>query len=58
MYKIICVAYIAVIVGMTIGSVGKMPVLTAPYNWSLPLIMFFLLATPAVVGYLAGRESK
>ena len=56
MYKIICVAYIAVIVGMTIGSVGEIPASTEPFDWSLPPAMFLMLAIPAVLGYLAGGE--
>jgi len=57
MYKLICVAYIAVITGMAISSVGDMPKTPAePFTGSLVLLMFLLLVIPAVLGYLAGKD--
>ena len=59
MNKLICVAYIAVLTGMTIGQVGEMPNNQAePIPWWLPFIMFGLLATAAILGYRAGKEDR
>jgi len=57
MIKIICIVYIAVIIGMTIGSVGKMPESPQePYSWWLPFLMSGMLIFPAILGYLAGKD--
>lgn len=56
--KAFCAAYVALWVGMTFAKVGELPKNTGPFDWWLPLMMFGLLAVPAVLGYLAGREDE
>ena len=57
MIKVICAGYIFLFVGVALSDVGRMPApLTEPYQWWLPLLIFGVVATPAFLGYLAGRE--
>lgn len=52
----LCV-YIALIIGMTIESVGDIPE-CCPYTWKLPITMFVLLVTPAILGFLVGLDHE
>lgn len=55
--KLIAVAYIALITGITFESVGKIPTQSLePYSSMLPLKMFVFLAIPYVLGYFAGKK--
>ena len=57
--KLICVAYIAGLTGLALDQVGEMPNFPEePFSWSLPFIMFGLLATAAILGYRAGKEDR
>jgi len=53
--KIILGLFIGVLVGTAIESVGK-PTLCTTYSASLPFVLFFTLATPALLGYLIGKD--
>ena len=53
----ISVAYISLMVGMTISFVGEIPECSQePFAWYLPIQVFFLTATPVVLGYLIRME--
>jgi hypothetical protein len=55
--KLVCTAYISTITGAAINSVGKMPpIQTEPYSWTMPLLIFMMLAAAASLGYGAGKE--
>ena len=54
---IMCVAFIAFHVGLAAASVGKMSEMSEPFPWYLPLLVFGVTGTPAVLGYLAGRRN-
>ena len=59
MNKLFCVGYIALMVGVAIGSVGKVSKTCGePYQWWLPLALFLLLSIPAWYGYWTGRDDK
>lgn len=49
--------FIGVISGFALMSVGEMQTIRdKPYGWDLPLNMFMVLAIPAYLGYLLGKE--
>jgi hypothetical protein len=57
MFKLLCVAYLSLLVGLTIGSVGEMPKnVDTPFDNSLPIIVFLTYGVIGLLGYLAGRE--
>ena len=48
--------YTAGLVGMAIADIGTFPEITnEPYGWMLPLSVFGVVATPALLGFVAGR---
>ena len=53
-FGILCI-YIALLVGMTIESIGDIPE-CKPYTWRLPFNMFIFLITPAILGVLIGLD--
>jgi len=55
-FGILCI-YIALLVGMTIESVGDMPD-CEPYTWKLPITMFVFLVMPAILGFLVGLDHE
>lgn len=55
---ILIVALVAMVSGLTgiaIASIGDTSPATT-YHWLLPFEMFFVMAIPALLGYLIGRE--
>ena len=55
MIKLVLGAYIALFVVMAALDVGK-PMSSGTFQWYLPFLIFFVVATPALLGYLAGRD--
>ena len=53
-FGILCI-YIALLVGMTIESIGDIPE-CSPYTWELPITMFIFVITPAILGFLVGID--
>ena len=59
MYKIIGIGYICYMVGIAAAKVGEFPTRPPePYPWWLVPLMLAVLGTPAVLGYLAGKQDK
>lgn len=55
---ILGIAYIAIMVGITIGQVGEMPGEPEPYSWWLPIGIGFICGVPFWLGYLAGKSDQ
>ena len=55
MNKIILGAWIAFFTGLAASDVGEMSAAKI-YEWDLPVAIFFFIAIPAFLGYLAGRD--
>jgi hypothetical protein len=52
---ILGVAFICIMTGIAIGSVGQLPKTCGdPYTASLPFKMFAVMAFPMLCGYIAG----
>jgi hypothetical protein len=56
--KVVCVAIIALFVGLAIGVMGQTPHDTGPLTWKLVWNVFALMSIPAVLGYWAGRNDE
>lgn len=53
---LIGVAWIFFMTGFAFESIGKLPTCN-PFEWHIPIVVFVALASPFILGYLAGRES-
>ena len=52
------VGYISLVMGLAIGTVGDvLECSNEPVTWWLVAKLFFMLAMPAVWGYLAGKKA-
>lgn len=60
MRQIILGLYIGLLVGMTLISVGKPVECKAgdKHDRGLPITMFFMIATPAILGYEIGKSKN
>lgn len=59
MYKLICVAYCIFFIGLGAGQVGQITTTVGePYPWYLPLLIAVFIITPAVLGYMAGKDER
>lgn len=53
------IGYIAFLVGMCVSMVGQPPKITPePIGWATPFVLFLVMATPAFLGYMIGRDAE
>lgn len=56
--KLACVSYICFFTGMAVAEIGQPRAASEPITISTAISVFWFMALPAMLGYMAGRKDE